>query len=571
MTPRGRIGKFLTLYPEGTRRALRVALAAAVLLALLDLTALVLLFPVLSELAAGPGETPAAVGPAGRLLEGRDARALVVLAMTVMIVRSLAGFAHRFWWSRKAAQAEVSLSSRLIAAYAYAPYSFHLRRNSAELLARAVAHVNVATVSGLNVLVLVAADATAVAATGTALFVASPMAALLVCSYLAVVGFAFVLVSRRFVAAQTRRYSEEVGVVYRRVTTILRGIRELTVADGRGAALQSVDRARANMVRAQGNMLVLSDLPRLILEVALYAAILLALLLVLGGDDRAGSLSVLALYVVAGLRLLPALARSLASLTQLRSGLHVGDQLAAELAEVAASGEQEHAPAGSLPRDGDLALQQLSFGYDDGPRVLDEVDLVVPFGTTLAVVGRSGSGKSTLLGLVLGLLRPTSGQVTYGGSTIGLADPEWLRHVAYVPQDVFVLDDTVIANVALGDPAPAEARVWRALERAALADVVHAMADGAATMLGEGGSRLSVGQRQRLGIARALYREPTVLILDEPTAALDLVTEAQVMATVNALRGSVTLVIVAHRLETIAGADAVVSLDGARLVPLPSP
>lgn len=558
------IGQFLELFPASTTRAFRGALLLSVLLSMLDFVSLVLLLPVFAVLSSG---SPASSSSAniGGLFAGADARLLVVVAMVVMICRSVGGFVMRYWWSRKVAEAEVSLSSRLLAAYAFAPYAFHLRRNSADLLSRAVAHVNQATGAGLNGFVLLATDLTTVAALSAALFLASPLAGIVVFSYLTVVGFAFAFISRRFIVMQTRRFGEEVGQVYRRTSTILRGIRELTVAGGRKTVLTSIDQSRAKMVRAQRNMTVLTEVPRMTLEVALYSAILIALLLVLGSEHPESSLPVVALYVVAGLRVMPSIARGLGSLTQARSGIEIGTQIAEELREVSVASTDPVQRASGLPRQGTLVLENIGFSYDDGPPVLADVDLVVTFGSYLAIVGPSGAGKSTLLGVLLGLLEPSSGTVTYGGADIGLADPEWLRHVSYVPQEAFVLDDTVLSNIALGDVERDAERAWRALERAALAPMVRGMERGLDTPLGENGSRLSVGQRQRLGIARALYREPAVLVLDEPTASLDQDSEAQVMATIDTLRRSLTIVIVTHRLETIASADTIARLDNGML------
>lgn len=556
------LDSFLNLYPPTTRRALRWALVWSVLIALLDFVSLLLLLPVFGALATG-GTANSAVkgGPISNVFGGIGPGGLVVIAMGAMITRSVAGFAIRFWWSRKVADAEVSLSSRLLGAYAYAPYEFHLKRNSADLLSRAVAHVNACTGSGLNGVVLLVTDGTTVLALGAALFVASPLAGGLVLGYIAVIGSAFVLLSRRFTSRQAVRYAHEVGHVYRRAATILRGIRELTVAGGRQTVLTSIDRSRVRMVQAQRNMTILTEVPRLTLETALYAAILTALIIVLNSPNPSENLPVVALYVVAGLRVLPAITRCLANLTQVRTGMEIGRQVGAELADVEISTGNLLPSAANLPRRGTLALDHVSFAYADGEKVVHELSLDVEYGTFLAIVGPSGSGKSTLLGIVLGLLRPSVGSVTYAGSPVGLADPEWLRHVGYVPQEAFVLDDDVLTNVALGDSCPDETRVWTALGRAALAESVRRMPDGLSTQLGEEGSRLSVGQRQRLGIARALYRDPAVLILDEPTAALDKASEAQVMQTINGLKASLTIILVAHRLETIANADFVVRLD----------
>lgn len=551
---RADLARFLRLYPAGVRRAVLVGSIAALTLSLLDFVSVLLLFPVFSNLTGGASvKLPVDLS--------LSPTTLVSLAIGLMITRSVLSFAFRYWWSGEVAKAEVLLSARLLDGYAYAPFSFHLARNSAELLARAVSHVNIATNSGLNSITLIVADGTTALALAAALFVASPVAAVAVISYLGIVAGVFSFGSLRLAARSADRLGAQVTSVYTYGTNVLRGIRELTVAGARGRALESIAKARTGMVRAQRVIAVLSDVPRLTLEVALYGAVLVALLFVLRSSDAKGSLSLVALYVVAGLRILPALARCLGTVNQLRTGVQLSSQVGAELAVIADAGKQHHRPAQSLPAEGALRVHDVSFAYDERSAVLSGVSLEVPFGTHVAITGPSGGGKSTLLGIVLGLLKPTSGSVTFGGSDIGVADEAWLHKVGYVPQDVFLLDDTLAANVALGDARPDVERIWESLRLASLEEFVRELPGGVDGSLGEAGSRLSVGQRQRLGLARALYRQPSLLVLDEPTSALDKDTEAQIVRTIESLRGTMTVITVAHRLETLRACDAVHRLD----------
>jgi ABC-type multidrug transport system fused ATPase/permease subunit len=424
-----------------------------------------------------------------------------------------------------------------------------------------------ATSAGLGGMVLLAGDLASAAGMTAALFVVNPVAAAVIALYLGIMGGFFLFFSRRYVRRQSDNLAKRIGQVYGRAMNVLRGIRELTVANGRDVALREMDVSRAEMTRTQRNLLVLSEVPRMVLEVALYAAIMVALLVVLGSGNQDAILPVVALYVVAGLRILPSLARSLGTVTQIRTGYEIGRQLGNEISEIEAQGLQEHRAAEELPETGALELARVGFAYDASGVILDNVNLVVGHGEMVGIVGPSGSGKTTLLALLLGLLAPSSGHVKYGGADIGVADATWMSKVAYVPQDIFVLDDTVLANVCLGDPAPDLPRAEIALKQAQLRDVVSALPDGLGTRLQEGGARLSVGQRQRLGIARALYRDAKILLLDEPTAALDTDTESQVIETLAALHGEVTMIVVAHRLHTLNAADRVLHLERGHLEP----
>lgn len=558
-----RLVSFLSLYDVPARSALYLSIGFAAVLACFDFASLVVLYPVFGALAAGSGS---AAGSTAGPLDGIEPSTLIVVALALMVGRSVLGFLARMWWGYRAARAEVTLASRLLRTYAYAPYAFHLRSNSSDLLGRAVSHVNMATATGLSGIVLLSGDLAASVGMTVALFFVNPLAAAVISGYLGLMGAIFLLLSKRYVKRQADDLSRRISHVYSRAANVLRGIRELTVANGREVALGELDGARAEMARTQRNLLVLAEVPRVVLEVALYAAILLALSWVLRGENTEQVLPVVALYVVAGLRILPAVSRLLGTVTQIRTGFEIGDALRTEMLEIEAEGEQAHRSAGNLPAVGDLAMERVDFSYGDDAAVLSNVSVTFPRGTMVGIVGPSGSGKTTLLGLLLGLLVPGRGQVTYGGADVGVADPSWLAQVAYVPQDVFVVDDTVLANVCLGDSSPDEQRALVALRAAKLDAVVADLPDGLWTRLQEGGARLSVGQRQRLGIARALYREAKVLLLDEPTAALDSLTESQVVETLIDLRGDVTMIVVAHRIGTLDAADQILRLENGKLV-----
>lgn len=203
---------------------------------------------------------------------------------------------------------------------------------------------------------------------------------------------------------------------------------------------------------------------------------------------------------------------------------------------------------------------------DEAPAALEAIDAVLPAGRTTAVIGPSGAGKSTLADLISGLISPDAGQILIDGKelTANLRH-SWRRQVAVVPQDPFVFHDTIAANLRLARPDADEAALWRALEAAALQNMVRALPDGLETVVGDRGIRLSGGERQRLVLARALLREPALLVLDEATASLDSETEAVVAATLAGLAGRTTVLVIAHRPSTVRHADHVLVLEAGRL------
>ena len=264
------------------------------------------------------------------------------------------------------------------------------------------------------------------------------------------------------------------------------------------------------------------------------------------------------------------------SVLALRSSRQV--VLAALPAEAAIQALVTEARAAAEPVAGDpvplprraIALQHVSLRYDDGTMALDDVSASIPIGSITAIVGPSGAGKSTLADLVMGLAIPTAGTVALDDRELDAATRRaWRRHVGYVPQDAFLFHESIRDNLLAARADATDDDVWRALERADAAGMVRALPDGLETIAGERGTRLSGGEAQRIALARALLREPALLVLDEPTSALDGDSEARIIATLERLKGRHTIVIVAHRQALAAIADHVIALERGRLVQPP--
>ncbi len=213
-------------------------------------------------------------------------------------------------------------------------------------------------------------------------------------------------------------------------------------------------------------------------------------------------------------------------------------------------------------------LSHIHFRYPNAETdVLDDADMVIPAGASVGIVGASGSGKTTAVDILLGLLKPQSGSVLTDGRDIRSDYSGWLSHLSYIPQTIYMLDDTIRANVAFGLRAEEidDAKVWEAVKEAQLGPFIDSLPDGIETKIGERGVRLSGGQRQRIGIARALYTDPELVILDEATSALDNETEAAIMESINSLHGRKTLVIIAHRLSTIEECDKIFRVEDGKI------
>ena len=216
-----------------------------------------------------------------------------------------------------------------------------------------------------------------------------------------------------------------------------------------------------------------------------------------------------------------------------------------------------------------IELRKITYNYQNSDRlILDDADMVIPIGKSIGIVGASGAGKTTVVDILLGVLLAKKGEILADGINVMNHYSEWLSHIGYIPQSIFMLDDDIKSNVAFGvsKEEQNEERVWKALREAQLEEFVRNLPEGINTQIGERGMRLSGGQRQRIGIARALYNDPDLMVFDEATSALDNETEAAVMDSINSLHGKKTMIIIAHRLQTIANCDIVYKVENGKIM-----
>lgn len=307
----------------------------------------------------------------------------------------------------------------------------------------------------------------------------------------------------------------------------------------------------------------LTDLPRLWLELLAVAGLVaLVLVLLVQGKPPTTLLPILGVFAAAAFRIMPSANRILGALQNLRYSLPAIDKLYQEilLLNNTASNESND----TMLFQNMLTLEQVTYRYENAEhRALNGVSLNIKWGTAVGFIGTSGAGKSTLVDVILGLLTPASGRVLVDNVDIQSNLRGWQNQIGYVPQSIFLTDDSLRRNIAFGlsDDLIDDEAVLRAIKAAQLEAFVGGLSEGVNTLVGERGVRLSGGQRQRIGIARALYHDPGVLVLDEATSSLDMATEKSVMEAINALHGEKTLIIIAHRLSTVANCDWIYKME----------
>lgn len=427
---------------------------------------------------------------------------------------------------------------------------------------------------GLDLLTVVAALA----------FVATiePQAVAVAATVFLVVGLAYFAGVRGTTARQSRRLAELQADFHRQISQALNSPREVRVYRLRQHFLGRVSENLRATRSTQSALGAIYSFPRALGELTLIGlAIAYMVFKTRAGAETALVVSNLSVLAFAGLRLLPAFAQGMTNLSYLQSGRTVTRILAGKVRLAAAtpgspdpasSGDDRGATVAEPFRS--LELRRVSFRYAGAQTdALQEISLAIHRGQSVGVVGPSGAGKSTLGDLLLGLLVPRSGEILVDGRPCALDSGQWWRMAGFVPQSPYIANDTLLRNIAYGVPQAQidRALAERALQLAQLGQVAAGLPKGVETMLGDHGVRLSGGQRQRVAIARALYRQRDFLVLDEATSALDQDTEREVIGSIDALKGTVTTFIIAHRLSTLRNCDFVVELREGRVVDVRAP
>lgn len=502
---------------------------------------------------------------------------LIYLGIGVLgfLILSNAVSAFTMWLMLKFSNMRMhSLSERLLVKYLSQPYVFFLNRNTSELLKNVLPEVS-RVVGGILIPAVQAfSRAIVVVFIVGLLLLVDPLLAL---SVVAVLGASYGLIYwliRRRLAAIGRKSVEAATDRYRYAMEALGGIKDIKLF-GRESAFvgrYSGPSRRAARYEAMGQAMAL--LPRYALEVIAFGGILVIVLYLLATRGEIGQvLPLIAVYAVAGYRLMPAMQQIFAASTQVRFNLPALDPLCKDLKD--APTEQAYAIAKSdgirLPFEHQIELTNVRFAYPGSTTaVLHGLNLTIRVNSTIGLVGMTGAGKTTIADIVLGLLSPDSGHLHVDGTDIcGQAVRRWQANVGYVPQSIYLSDDTVASNIAFG--VPEDQIDFVAVERAARAAnlhefVVSSLPRGYRTVVGERGIRLSGGQRQRIAIARAMYRNPGVLVLDEATSALDGITENVVMEAIGSLSRHKTIIVIAHRVTTLRECDMIYVLASGEVV-----
>jgi len=510
-------------------------------------------FPSIDDFFGNPSESQFVVGS-------------MIFLLAIFVIKTV----FQIWslWIQRGYSNSITtrVGKRLFAIYLAQPYPYHLERNSATLV-RNSQNISSLMSGIIDPVLTITSDALVTTGIFALLIFLEPRGTI---STVVVFGLSAWLF-RRFTNQRIRRWGEAQNFFKERIIRQLQqgfgGVKDVKVL---GREDFFVDQYSEHLV---GNATVLrrfsiaQALPRFGLEILTITGLgVLVVTMVGSGRELDSILPVLGLFGAAAFRLLPAVNRVIASMQTITLNRSLVEELYRDLALPVLP---KFMVAARRELDTQIEITEVSFAYANAPMpALQGVSLVVKRGEAVGLVGPSGSGKSTLVDVVLGLLVPQSGEVNVDGKNIQDDLRSWQNQIGYVPQSIFLIDDSLRNNVAFGIPKSLidEQAVRAAIRSAQLEEFVATLPNGLDTVVGERGVRLSGGQRQRIGIARALYHNPSVLVLDEATSSLDTETEHGVMQAVQALQGDKTVIIVAHRLSTVEYCDRLYRLEDSRIV-----
>ena len=478
---------------------------------------------------------------------------------------------------------QLRLSGRLIDCYLKKPYTYHLDNNSAEMVRNVMLDSErffqmllsvFLTLSEILVSVLLCVF----------LLIVDPVITISVVAILAVFTGLYLILFKGKAKKYGKTNQIYDGKMHQSINQALGAVKDIKILHREKYFADSFLAYGKKKMTAVRNNNVLGQFPKYLIETVCIGTVLLVLVFkIYKGEDLNTMIPQLAAFAIAAFKLLPSVSKinNYANLivflkpsvdliyrdikdTEDMVNYEIADE-SGNIIEINDDGSQNKDTCYVADK---ISINNIVYRYPHTDRdVLNGISFEIPLGKSIGFIGESGSGKSTLADVILGILTPTSGTVMYGNMDVHKHPLKWSKKLAYIPQSIFLCDDTIRNNVAFGidEDKIDDEKVWKALREAQLEQFVKSQPDGLDSMVGERGVRISGGQRQRIGIARALYDNPEILVLDEATSALDTGTESAVMEAIDKLSGTMTLIIIAHRLTTIKNCDYVYKVENGNI------
>lgn len=496
-----------------------------------------------------------------------------IFLVGVFIAKSVYIVTFNYYESRFIYNRRYTISHKMMTSYMQAPYTFHLHKNTAELLRNITQEVNIFIGLVVTNLLTMAREGVMALSIVIFLFIVEPLITFMVLVLSGVGAGTFLFLTQKKVKRYGREEQGHRRNMIKAVNQGLGGIKDARVLNREADFIEKYRLESYKSSRLAAYRRFIMQIPKPVVETtAVLSMMLIATLMVWQGRPMSAIIPILTLFAMATVRLMPAI-QSLSSLyTNLRYNLVAVDPIYEDLkslekyrAEFVADRKKESSSELIEVVEG----KNIYYSYPgSNEQALKGVSFEVPRGKAIAFVGESGAGKTTVVDILLGLLEPEKGEVLVNHKNIHDSLSAWQRNIGYIPQSIYLADETLRNNIAFGLPENEvdENKVTQAVELAQLRDMVERLPEGLDTIVGEHGTRLSGGQRQRVGIARALYHNPQVLVMDEATSALDNITERQITKAIEALKGDRTIILIAHRLTTVENCDLLYLMKDGKII-----
>lgn len=486
------------------------------------------------------------------------------LTMGMYVVRSALSLLEVYMQSRFANEEAGALSLRLLSRYTQAPYTFHLQRNSSEILHEVFQNIRAGFVLSLVGVIGIASECFMMLALLGVLLIIAPALTLGLILFLGIM----LLILMGPVQRWTQRWGSEghnnSTEAFRHLQQLLLGFKEVKMSGRETHFLEEFSRHELQYGSVRKRLETIMQMPRTVIEITFSAIACAAIVYMLSEQwPTEKIIALLGIYVYVVFRVMPSLNRLSNYISQVRYYQTAIKMITDELIHLEKTVEKV-APVittRSFSFENAIELQDVMYTYPgQETAALHHISLTIQRGDFIGIIGTTGAGKSTLVDVLLGLLEPQAGCVLVDGKDIAQNLRGWQSKIGYVPQSIYLLDDTLANNIYFGTSAPHETRLWEVIRMAQLDSFVQTLPQGIATVVGEQGIRLSGGERQRIAIARALYHNPEILIFDEATASLDNETERRITETILGIRREKTIVMIAHRLSTVESCDRLILL-----------
>lgn len=572
------IQKLIYILPKGDRFKLVILFLLMLFAAVMEVAGIGMI-PVFVAIVADPEKVLSIdwLQPAFKRLEIAGAQDLLiwgsVILVLVFLIKSAYIIAFNYFEARFIYNRRYTISLRLMTSYMQAPYTFHLQRNTAELLRNITREVNVLINIVVSNLLRMSREGVMTFAILAFLFIIEPFITLMVISLSALGAGTFILLNRKKLKEYGKKEQQHHTEMIKTVNQGLGGIKEARVLN---REREFIDKFRVEVydtTRLMAYTKFIMQIPRPVVETtAVLGMLLIAVLMVWQGRAMSVIIPILTLFAMATVRLMPSVQQLVSMYTNLRYHMVTIDPIYQDLTELSGCNTafvEDRKNKTSLNLDNKIEIRNISYRYpNSGEYAIDDISITIPKGKAVAFVGASGAGKTTMVDLILGLLVPEQGSILVDGTDIISCLSTWQRTIGYIPQSIYLADETLRSNIAFGVPRHQidDSKVWKAIRLAQLESLTKQLPDGLDTIVGEFGTRLSGGQRQRVGIARALYHNPQVLVMDEATSALDNITEKEITKSIESLKGERTLIMIAHRLTTVKNCDILYFMEDGKII-----